>query len=69
VLARVELMRVNDQVLTAAGALLPVDVRSLDAIHLASAQQLRSDLGRIVTYNDRMSAAARSLGFTVAAPT
>jgi predicted nucleic acid-binding protein len=69
VLARVELMRVNDQVLTAAGALLPVDLRSLDAIHLASAQQLGSDLGRIVTYDDRMSAAARSLGFTVAAPT
>jgi predicted nucleic acid-binding protein len=69
VLARVELMRVNDQVLTAAGALLPVDVRSLDAIHLASAQQLGSDLGRIVTYDDRMSAAGRSLGFTVAAPT
>jgi predicted nucleic acid-binding protein len=68
VLARIELIRVNDQVLTAAGTLLPVDVRSLDAIHLATAQQLGSDLGRIVTYDDRMSTAARSLGFAIAAP-
>ncbi|MGZ4127324.1 MAG: type II toxin-antitoxin system VapC family toxin [Actinomycetota bacterium] len=68
VLARIDLARVNDRVLSAAGMLLPADVRSLDAIHLATAQELGSDLARIVTYDDRMADAARALGFNVSAP-
>jgi predicted nucleic acid-binding protein len=63
------LARVNDRVLTTAGTLLPADLRSLDAIHLATAQQLGADLGRIVTYDERMSIAARALGFAVSSPT
>jgi predicted nucleic acid-binding protein len=69
VLARIDLVRINDRVLAAAGAMLPVDLRSLDAIHLASAQQLGTDLARIVTYEDRMAAAAEDFGWTVARPT
>jgi uncharacterized protein len=69
VLARVDLVRVNDRVLDAAGALLPVELRSLDAIHLATAQLLGADLARIVTYDDRMAAAAKHLGLTAARPT
>jgi predicted nucleic acid-binding protein len=53
----------------AAGAMLPVALGSLDAIHLATAQQLGADLARIVTYDDRMAAAANQLGLTVARPT
>jgi predicted nucleic acid-binding protein len=68
VLSRFDLARVNDRVLTAAGSLLPQDIRSLDAIHLATAQGLGTDLARVVTYDDRMSRAARALGLTVAAP-
>jgi uncharacterized protein len=68
VLARVDLVRINDRVLDAAGAMLPVELRSLDAIHLATAQQLGTDLGRIVTYDDRMAMAASHLGMTVARP-
>jgi predicted nucleic acid-binding protein len=68
VLARVDVARVNDRVLSAAGTLLPADLRFLDAIHLATAQALRSDLARIVTYDERMAAAARAVGFTVSAP-
>src|SRR3954468_15128791 len=37
VLARVDLVRINDRVLSAAGMLLPVELRTLDAIHLATA--------------------------------
>ena len=40
VLARCELVRVNDRVLNAAATLLPAEVRSLDAIHLATALSL-----------------------------
>jgi predicted nucleic acid-binding protein len=47
-------VRLNDRVLTAAGELLLAELRSLDAIHLVSAQQLGSDLGHLVTYDDRM---------------
>ena len=68
VLARVELVRVNDRVLGAAGSLLPLELRTLDAIHLATAQQLGSDLARVVTYDERMSAAAEAIGLPVASP-
>ena len=68
VLARVELIRVNDRVLSAAGALLPAYLRSLDAIHLATAQQLGADLGHIVTYDDKMLEAADHLGLRTATP-
>jgi predicted nucleic acid-binding protein len=69
VLSRVDLIRVSDTVLRAAGNLLPEDVRTLDAIHLATAQQLGSDLARLVTYDTRMQAAAEALGLEVNAPT
>ena len=65
VLATLDLVRVNDRVLNAAGVLPPADLRSLDAIHLATAQQLGADLGQIVTYDDRMLNAANRLGFKV----
>lgn len=68
VLRRVELLRVNDRVLRAAGLLRPPEVRSLDAIHLASAQQLGDDLAVVVTYDERMLDAARRLGLAAAAP-
>ena len=69
VLARIDLVRVNDRILNNAGAMLPVDLRSLDAIHLATAQHLGADLARIVTYDDRLENAAENLGLTVARPT
>lgn len=68
VLKRIDMVRVNDTVLEAAGTLLPVNLRSLDAIHLTTAQQLGSDLARIVTYDERMAVAARALGFRVVSP-
>jgi uncharacterized protein len=68
VLARLDVVRVSDTVLQAVGSLLPADLQVLDAIHLATAQQLGDDLARIVTYDVRMQAAARHLGLDVAAP-
>jgi hypothetical protein len=67
-LAVMELARVNDRVLDAAGRLLPVELRSLDVIHLATAGLLGDDLGQLVTYDGRMAAAAEALGFKVVAP-
>jgi predicted nucleic acid-binding protein len=68
VLARLDIVRVNDRVLSAAGALLPVELRSLDAIHLATAAELGVDLAALVTYDERMAGVARRLGHRVIAP-
>jgi predicted nucleic acid-binding protein len=67
-LSNVTLVRVNDRVLNAAGILLPAELRSLDAIHLATAQGLGDELGTFVTYDTRMADAARELGYRVSAP-
>jgi predicted nucleic acid-binding protein len=69
VLLRIDLVRINDRVLDAAGLMSPPELRSLDAVHLSTAQQLGTDLGEIVTYDARMADAAQHLGLRTAAPT
>jgi uncharacterized protein len=68
VLAGVDLIRINNRVLNAAAVLAPAEVRSLDAIHLATARQLETDLGRVVTYDEQMLDAAKHLGMKTATP-
>ncbi|MGI8904020.1 MAG: type II toxin-antitoxin system VapC family toxin [Solirubrobacteraceae bacterium] len=67
-LRRMQLLRVNDRVLAEAGRLQPTALRSLDAIHLASARQLGPTLQRVVTYDTRMADAARLIGWSVSSP-
>lgn len=67
-LRRLDLIRISDRVLDAAGVLEPAQVRSLDAIHLATAQLLGEDLRQVITYDDRMADAARSLGLKTTSP-
>jgi predicted nucleic acid-binding protein len=68
ILKALEFVRVNDRVLRAAGTLPPMSIRSLDAIHLATALQLGPDLGRVVSYDDRLLDAARANGLRTAQP-
>ncbi len=68
VLTRLDLVRINNRVLDAAATLRPAEIRSLDAIHLATAGQLGEDLGVLVTYDERMAEAAKNLGHRVVAP-
>lgn len=68
VLARMDLVRVNDRVLGAAGTLLPAEIRSLDAVHLVTARQLGEDLRQLVTYDDRMATGAGEFGLRVVSP-
>jgi predicted nucleic acid-binding protein len=68
ILEGLEFVRVNDRVLRAAGTLPPMSIRSLDAIHLATALQLGPDLGRVVAYDDRLLDAARTNGLRTAQP-
>jgi len=53
----------------AAGTLVPPDLRSLDAIHVAAALSLGDDLGDLVTYDARMVNAAEAQGVNVVSPT
>lgn len=76
VLARVGLVPVDRSILVGAAELDDPMIRSLDAIHLISAWKLlrESDSHReaeslaFVTYDKRLSAAARRSGLTVVAP-
>jgi predicted nucleic acid-binding protein len=43
-------------------------LRTLDAIHLATALSLREDLGEFATYDTRLAGAAREAGLAVLAP-
>jgi predicted nucleic acid-binding protein len=51
-----------------AAAHVPGALGSLDAVHVASAQQLGSELISLVTYDKRMADAARAVGLPVAMP-
>jgi predicted nucleic acid-binding protein len=68
VLSRLDLVRISTGVLDDAAVLLPTELRSLDAIHLATARRLGQDLGTLVTYDERMTEAATHLGHRVVAP-
>jgi predicted nucleic acid-binding protein len=68
VLQRIDLVRVNDRILNAAGVLRPPELRSLDAIHLATAQELGDELSALITYDDRMITAAKQLGYKIVQP-
>jgi predicted nucleic acid-binding protein len=68
-LGRVALLELAPPVLARALAPFPVPVRTLDALHLASAEFLREQRQdvSVATYDERMAAAARALGIPVAA--
>jgi len=68
VLRRIELVRISDTILADAGALEPPELRSLDAIHLATVRQLGASVSFVVTYDDRMTHAVADLGFSALAP-
>ncbi|MEU7526826.1 type II toxin-antitoxin system VapC family toxin [Saccharothrix sp. NPDC042600] len=67
VLSGVEFVPMTFNLLDRAGD-LAVELRSLDAIHLASALLLRGDLDAFVAYDKRLLAAADELGLPVASP-
>ena len=70
VLARLDLFEIDDVVRTTAAAYQDPQLRSLDAIHLATASVAASvaTLAALVTYDSRLAEAAASLGMPIAAP-
>ena len=69
VLADVTTLGLGSDLLERATRLLPATLRSLDAIHIATALELVPELTAFVTYDTRQAAAATALGLRVAAPT
>jgi predicted nucleic acid-binding protein len=69
VVERIELLRLDDQILDRASEVGPTDLRTLDAIHLASALAIGRELDAVVTYDRRLAAAAEGAGFAVLTPT
>ncbi len=68
-LARVDEIQLDRDLLDDAATLSPATVlRSLDAIHLTAARSIGADLRTVVTYDQRMWAAAVTLGLAVDAP-
>jgi uncharacterized protein len=67
-LRRIGLISVDDRILDAAGVLEPGVLCTLDAIHLATAMAIGDDLEAIVTYDERMIAAAGLLGLPSISP-
>ncbi|MCG5055956.1 MAG: type II toxin-antitoxin system VapC family toxin [Myxococcales bacterium] len=68
VLAAVALLKIDDRILETAENLPPDVLRSLDAIHLATAFTHLSDVSAFVTYDVRLDEAARSLRIPVESP-
>lgn len=67
-LSDVALVPMDDAVLASARRLDPSELRSLDAIHLATALSIGTDLGALFSYDDRLTAAAKAAGLPVLSP-
>jgi predicted nucleic acid-binding protein len=64
----VELIEVDAGIRRAAGDLSDAPLRTLDAIHLATALSLGDRCGTLFAYDDRLIAAARAHGLSVTVP-
>lgn len=64
----ISLLGMDDPVLDEAASLEPPALRSLDAIHLATALSVREEVGAFFTYDERLGAAAAAAGLNVARP-
>jgi uncharacterized protein len=70
-LTRLDRFEINDPVRATAGAYIDPILRSLDAVHLATAENLVASgkhVTAFVTYDKRLAEAASAAGLTVVAP-
>jgi uncharacterized protein len=64
----VALLPLSDAVLHEATLLAPTGLRSLDALHLATALSIREEIGIFVTYDERLGEAAKEHGLSLVQP-
>jgi len=68
VISLVTMIDVDATILRAAASLDPPFLRSLDAIHLATALTVAGDIDAFITYDRQLSRAASAAGFVVERP-
>lgn len=59
---------VTEAIVARASGVAPPELRTLAAIHLASALELGKELAALVTYDGRLAEAARAVGVPVVSP-
>lgn len=62
------LLPLDEAVVAEAASLRPVGLRSLDALHLATALSARDEIGAFITYDQRLADAAGDHGLNVIRP-
>lgn len=67
-LSDIQQLAVSDAVVESASRLPDPRLRSLDAIHLATALLIREDVDILLSYDDRLTAAAATHGIRTASP-
>lgn len=68
VLARMSVVPLSGYLVASAGALAPPELRTLDAIHLATALAITEELRGIAVYDHRLASAAAARGLAIVAP-
>lgn len=67
-LSGIDMLPMSESILETAAYLQPKELRSLDAIHLASALAVASEIQQFVAYDHRLLAAARGSGLPSLCP-
>lgn len=69
VVAKVDLLQLADEIVRRSAQVGPPKLRTLDAIHLASALSLGAELHAFVAYDERLVEAGAAAGVNVVSPT
>jgi uncharacterized protein len=67
-LGGIDLLPIDRAIVEKAATLIPSELRSLDAIHLASALSVKTNLTALVAYDVRLCSAAAEAGIEVVSP-
>lgn len=68
VLKAISVIELDEEISVRAASLRPPTLRTWDAIHLASAITMGSELVEVITYDSRFADAAQAAGLAVSAP-
>lgn len=68
ILSKVTLIVPSETTFMAARSVGPAAVRTLDALHLAAAMELESDLDSLMTFDRRLASAGADVGISIATP-
>jgi predicted nucleic acid-binding protein len=68
VLGRADLISIDEEVLASAATLPPPILRILDAIHLATAIRIATDIDSFITYDRQLGRSAAAAGLLVETP-